>query len=282
MSAPFVGPLDWQKQEYETLVDAVGGTKAKQVSVVGSASFVLVQQEGEILSASLAYPVSLTGSGSVVIVQQEGEALSASLAYPVWGGGGTIDTVGQLIGDVRATNLGIRPLTSNSDTVNVTTVAALTNVGQVIGDIRSTNLGIRTLTSNSDTVNVPTVGTVGTVANVVGDVRGTNFGIRPLTSSSDIVGAALRAETTGGYDYYNITGASTITIKGVAGTLHTVTINTKGTQGTLTLRDTNTARQIGVIDTTQNVIELTYDIAFPTGLTAVNSASLADITLTYK
>lgn len=135
------------------------------------------------LSASLIHGVTanITGSQSVFIVgAKDGVTLSASLIHPITATVSTIENVAQIVGDIRATNLGMRPLRSDSDTVTV---------ARVIGDINATNLGIRPLTSASDSVGAAQNGVwnVANVSQVIGDVRGTNFGIRPLTSASDAV-----------------------------------------------------------------------------------------------
>ncbi len=170
------------------------------VAAAGSQSVFIAGSNGTVLSVSLVVAPSstITGSQSVFIVgQADTKILSVSQAFPLSATISTIDTVGRIVGDIRATNFGIRPLTSASDTVNVPlvttvgTVSTLTNIGQIQGDIRSTNFGIRPLTSASDTVTavVPTVAAVTNVGQIQGDIRGTNFGIRPLTSASDSIAA---------------------------------------------------------------------------------------------
>jgi hypothetical protein len=93
----------------------------------------------------------------------------------------------------------------------------------------------------------------------------------------------MAAAATGGYSFNNITTATTTTVKSGAGTLHALTINTKGVTSTATLYD-NTAgsgTKIATVDTTLGTGEILYDVAFATGLTIVTAGS-ADITAVYK
>jgi hypothetical protein len=90
----------------------------------------------------------------------------------------------------------------------------------------------------------------------------------------------------GGYSYKNITTDTTTVVKSAAGLLHTVTINTPVSGGTVTIYD-NTAgsgTKIGTftVPTAATPITLIYDVAFLTGLTIVSGVQVMDITISYQ
>ena len=85
----------------------------------------------------------------------------------------------------------------------------------------------------------------------------------------------------------NIQGNATTVVKGSAGMLHSVQVNTKANGGTATVYD-NTAGSgtvIAVIDTSLSNSAgntLTYDVAFQTGLTIVTAnASTVDLAIAF-
>lgn len=94
------------------------------------------------------------------------------------------------------------------------------------------------------------------------------------------------AAATGGYTYANLAANGTTTVKSGVGTLHAITINTKGASAnTATVYDNTVASgmKIATIDTTDGVGTITYDVAFGTGLTIVlATGTAADITVAYK
>lgn len=80
---------------------------------------------------------------------------------------------------------------------------------------------------------------------------------------------------------------NTDAIKGAAGVLIGVVINTKGaTANTLTLYDSlthGTGTVIAVIDTTSTIGALAYNLAFATGLSAsIAAGTSADVTVVYQ
>jgi hypothetical protein len=92
-----------------------------------------------------------------------------------------------------------------------------------------------------------------------------------------------------GWSSQHVTGAGATyaAIKTGAGTLHSVSINKLSVGGTgLTLYDslTGTGTVLAVIDTTAALTTLLYDLAFSTGLTAVQNdggTTHADVTIAY-
>lgn len=96
----------------------------------------------------------------------------------------------------------------------------------------------------------------------------------------------LRAATTGGYSYSNITTNATTTVKSGAGTLHSIVVNTSGATDTITVYDSTTGSgtKIGTINSAATPgATLIYDVAFATGLTLVTAGTTPpDITVTYK
>lgn len=81
-------------------------------------------------------------------------------------------------------------------------------------------------------------------------------------------------------------GTATTTVVSRNGTLHGITINTKGATGnTLTVYD-NTAGSgtvIAIIDTTGATANLIYDVQFVNGLTVVSASGTgADLTIAWQ
>ena len=89
----------------------------------------------------------------------------------------------------------------------------------------------------------------------------------------------------GSYNYTHLNANGTTTVKSGSGTLHTLTINVKGASGnTITLYDntTGSGTVIAVVDPTQNLVTLDFDVTFLTGLTVVlATGTAADITLSW-
>jgi hypothetical protein len=123
----------------------------------------------------------------------------------------------------------------------------------------------------------------------------TPFVYNGATTDAQKSGAAAAALATGvgsasveevGRSFKNIAGATGgLAVKNSAGHLHSLTINTKGAAtATATLYD-NTAASgtvIATIDLTLGQGTLIYDLAFSTGLFVVVTATLSDITLSYR
>lgn len=89
-----------------------------------------------------------------------------------------------------------------------------------------------------------------------------------------------------GYSYAHISTNATTVVKAAAGSLHSITINTKGASANIaTIYDGVSAAGtvIGVIDTTAGTQNFLYDAALSTGLTIVTATgTAADITVSYK
>ena len=89
-----------------------------------------------------------------------------------------------------------------------------------------------------------------------------------------------------GYTYKNITTDTTTVVKSSAGVLHTITINTPVSTGTVTIYDNTAASgtKIGTftVPNAATPITLTYDVAFLTGLTVVSAVEVMDFTVSYQ
>jgi hypothetical protein len=89
-----------------------------------------------------------------------------------------------------------------------------------------------------------------------------------------------------GYTYKNITTDATTVVKSAMGVLHTITINTPVSTGTVTIYDNTAASgtKIGTftVPNAATPITLTYDVAFLTGLTIVSAVEIMDITVSYQ
>ncbi len=113
----------------------------------------------------------------------------------------------------------------------------------------------------------------GNIQNLKGDASGN-------------VATVANASASGGYSYSNISTNATTAVKASAGTLHSITINTKGASSNVATVYDNTAgsgTKIATLDTTLGQSTLVYDIAFATGLTIVTATgTAADLTVAYK
>ena len=92
--------------------------------------------------------------------------------------------------------------------------------------------------------------------------------------------------TTAAYQYKNITGTSTTTVKSSGGYLHSITLNAPTATEVITIFD-NTAgsgTKIGTITIPASPmpVTLTYDVAFWTGLTIVTATASSDITVSFS
>ena len=99
--------------------------------------------------------------------------------------------------------------------------------------------------------------------------------------------AAFAQAFGGGYNYVNITGDATTTIKSVPGFLHTVCFNNPVATEVITIYDGLTAAtgtKIGAITIPASPMPLCmiYDVAFGTGLLVVTATATSDITVSYR
>lgn len=89
----------------------------------------------------------------------------------------------------------------------------------------------------------------------------------------------------GAFNGTHLSALGTTTLKSGPGVLHRLVINSKGASGnTVTLYDSTSGSGtvLAVVDATQNVVSLAYDVNFITGLTAVVAAgTAADITISW-
>lgn len=89
----------------------------------------------------------------------------------------------------------------------------------------------------------------------------------------------------GAFNCTHLNALGTTTLKSGPGVLHTLVLNSKGASGnTLTLYDSTSGSGtvLAVVDATQNVASLTYDVNFTTGLTAVlATGTAADVSLSW-
>jgi hypothetical protein len=88
------------------------------------------------------------------------------------------------------------------------------------------------------------------------------------------------------FQYQNITGDSTTTVKSSAGMLHAITLNAPTATEVITIYD-NTAgsgTKIGTITipASPQPVTLTYDVQFWTGLTIVTATATSDITVSFR
>lgn len=88
------------------------------------------------------------------------------------------------------------------------------------------------------------------------------------------------------YQYNNITGQTTTTLKSVPGVLHAICFNNPVATEVITIYDnsTNSGTKIGTITvpSSPQPVCLTYDVQFGTGLTIVTATASSDITVSYR
>jgi hypothetical protein len=95
----------------------------------------------------------------------------------------------------------------------------------------------------------------------------------------------MSVSPSGSFNYTHLNANGTTVVKAAPGFLHTLTINVKGATGnTITLYDntSGSGTVVAVIDPTQNLVTLAFDVNFMTGLTVVIATGTApDITLSW-
>jgi hypothetical protein len=89
-----------------------------------------------------------------------------------------------------------------------------------------------------------------------------------------------------GFEYANITGQATTTLKSSRGVLHAVTFNNPAATAVVTIWDSLSAagNKIGTITVPASPQPVTfhYDVSFWTGLTIQTATASSDITVAYR
>jgi hypothetical protein len=162
------------------------------------------------------------------------------------------------------------------------------------GTFPAMNLGTQTLLTTLTTLTTLTGGGVASGAADSGNPHkvGCKYNSTPVAVANgnrvdcqaEPNGALLTEE--GGRTYTHISTNATTTVKGAAGYLHDICINTKGATGNTATMYDNTVGSgtvIGVLDTTSLSGCQEFDIAFGTGLTIVTATGTApDITVSSR
>jgi hypothetical protein len=94
------------------------------------------------------------------------------------------------------------------------------------------------------------------------------------------------AQDLAGYQYKNITGDGTVTLKSAPGYLHTITFNSPTATEVVTIYD-NTAGSGTKIATvtvpsSPQPVTLIYDVTFWAGLTITTATATSDITVSFR
>ncbi len=114
----------------------------------------------------------------------------------------------------------------------------------------------------------------------------TDSTVNAAQSGNWTVASTLSASATGAYSYNHIATSTDTVVKASAGTLHGVTVNTKGTiASTVTVFDhaTCTGTTIAVIDSLTLTGNFVYDVAMGTGICVTTTGTAApDVTVIYK
>jgi hypothetical protein len=88
------------------------------------------------------------------------------------------------------------------------------------------------------------------------------------------------------FQYKNITGDGTATLKSTPGYLHTITLNAPTATEVITIYDnvagSGTKIATVTIPSSPQPVTLTYDVAFWTGLTITTATATSDITVSFR
>lgn len=154
-----------------------------------------------------------------------------------------------------------------------------------------------TITSVTPGVTATLLGKAEDAPHVSGDTGVAVWGVRndaqAVRTSADGDYSTVSTDSAGNvftdpalFSYAHVSTVATTVVKGSAGNLHTITVNSKGTvASTVTVYD-NTAGSgtvIAVLDSLTLSGTFVFDVAFATGLTIVTTGTVApDVTVSYR
>jgi hypothetical protein len=270
-----------------TVADSLGNTYTQVATSPSSTTF-----EVAIFSA-----VNIIGGSNTITVTNAGTA--ASMAMEIYEAFGLLT---QVTGQPGQSSVGSATGTTASTSALAASVPnSLAFMGVAVG---TTAEAITAVSGTPWTVDA-SLNTGATVAGLfsLGSLSLPMSGIGPVVPQATIAAskpwaaaaaifkpAAIGVEGTvsiGGYNYTNITTATTTLVKTGVGTLHAIVINTGVASATIELDDalTHTTPKIGTItcqaSTVGNPVTITYDLTFATGL-SITTSGATDITVVWK
>jgi len=270
-----------------TIADTAGNTYTKANTAANSTTF----------EASIWFAVNIAAGANTVTVTNAGA--TASMAVEVYEVSGLIQQV-QAQPASSITNTGTSG-TASTSVITPGTPNELAFAGVAVGTAAQTITVGSGWTNDSGQQN-PT-----TPAGLFSFVSMSQYlaGLKAITPSATftsepwaIAVASFRPVVLGiqgtvaihGYNYTNLTGAGATTlIKGGAGVLHAIVVNTRVANGVIEFDDalTHTTPKIGTITfpaalLSDGPIQVQYDVAFSTGLSITTTTSNMDITVVWK
>lgn len=276
VTAPVVSGMgSWFMSYYGTY--ATGPSLTMEVSFDGGTTFASIRMVSE-MSATLGLVLTIaTGANATncFVADIPTGATHLRVRASAFGASGTINVVlGQSSSRSALTNGIINAVTA------VTTVSTVSAVSAVTAGVAATSLGkAEDAAAASGDTGVFGLGVrndaLGVLTSTDGDYSGHAVDARGATFVNPAV-----------FAYAHISTAATTTVKSGAGTLHSISVNTKGTvASTITVYDNTvgSGTVIAVIDSLNLSGPFVLDVAFATGLTLVTTGTVApDVTVSYR
>lgn len=256
-----------------------------------------LQANSTTFEAAIFFATNIVGGANTVTVTNAGAA--ASMAMEIY-------EVSGLLAQIPAQPDNSTSGTGTSTAVSLSNLAAsvpnaLAFLGVAVGTaaqaVSVTSGTTWTLDSTQNSGGTPTgLFTFGSLSQPLGNLtavtpQATLAGSEPFAAVAAIfrpvaVGVSGTVQI-GGYNYTNITSATTTVVKTGPGVLHIIAVNTDVASATITVYDNTAASgtKIGTLTCQASTVgepkSVTYDAAFLTGLTLVTSGA-TDVTVTWK
>lgn len=270
-----------------TITDTLGNTYNTAINAANSTTF----------AAQIFYAVNIAGGSNTVTVTP---SASVSVAMEIYEVSGILQqVVGQPEQTSSGTGTGTTASTSNIATATPNALAFLgVAVGTAAQAVSVTSGTGWTLDSTQNVAGTPSgLFTFGALSQAVPEVsaiasKATIAGSEPWAAAAAVfkpVAFAVQGTVQiGGYNYTNITTATTTVVKTGLGVLHAIILNTPVASATATVYD-NTAgsgTKIGTVTLpgtllNEGPVSAIYDVQFNTGLTLVTTGT-ADWTIVWK
>jgi hypothetical protein len=271
-----------------TVADSAGNTYTQAVTAPNSTTF-----EAAIFSA-----VNILAGANTVTVTNAGTAASMGVeVYEVSG------LLAQVTGQLGQTSTGTATgATASTSAIAPSTPNSLAFLGVAVGTtaeaITVTTGTAWTVDASLNTTTPAGLYSFGSLTQYLGGIgavipKATIAASKPWAAAAAIFKSVTvgihGTVTTGGYNYTNITTATTTLVKTGPGVLHSLVVNTPVGSGVIEMDDalTNTTPKIGTITFPATILSIgylsnIYDIAFSTGLSITTTTSGMDITVVWK
>jgi len=266
-----------------TVADSAGNTYTSAIAAPNSTTF----------AAQIFYAVGIVGGANTVTVTNAGT--TASMAFEVYEVSGLLT---QVLAQPDQTTIGTGTgTTATGSAISATSPNSLAFMGVSIGTAAQNITALGSWNADAGTNGlVPTTPAGLFQFNSFSQYLSTITGVIPkatiASSEPYAVAAAIFKPviigvqgivTLGGYNYTNITTATTTVIKSGPGILNVVVINKPGTSGTLTVYDNTAASGTKIASiTVTSGYQYIYEVNFTTGLTVVSGGTAGDYTVTWR